>query len=229
MPIRPGWTGAKSCFSFASVLKTRSGMGSPFQGLEARRAQALFAPPPVTLYSEGSAVEDRLEVPFDVVLVDALRQRQLLDQQVAGGVEHLALAEAQVLVELEQVQVAQHLGDLEDRARLDLLHVLAVAAVPSGRIHRDILLTQDGINLDHGLLVDQVAQADRAHLVDGDEDFHPVFHDLEDVEGLPLTSDVLVLDTHDFADALPRVDGLVADLESLHRPEVLTRSGIERQ
>src|SRR3954462_2353125 len=229
MPIRPGWTGAKSCFSFGSVLKTRSGMGSPFQGLEARRAQALSAPTPVTLYSEGSAVEDRLEVPFDVVLVDALRQRQLLDQQVAGGVEHLALAEAQILVELEQVQVAQHLGDLEDGTRLDLLHVLAVAAVPGGGIHRNILLLQDRIDLDDRLFIDQGAQPDRADLVDGDEDFHPVFHDLEDVERLPLAGNVLVLDPHDLADTLARVDGLVTNLESLHRTGLLTQSAIVSQ
>jgi hypothetical protein len=32
-----------------------------------------------------------------------------------------------------------------------------------------------------------------------------------------------VLDAHDFADALARVDGLVTDLESLHRDGLLTR------
>src|SRR5205807_931543 len=87
-----------------------------------------------------SAVEDLLQVRLDLVLVHALRERQLLDEEVARGVEHLALAEREVLVELQEIQVAQHFGDLEHGACLDLLHVLAVAAVPGGGIDRDILL-----------------------------------------------------------------------------------------
>src|SRR5213075_528857 len=96
-------------------------------------------------------------------------------------------------------------------------------------IDGDVLLLEDPVDLDDGLLVDERAQADRADLVDGDEDFHPVFHDLEDVEGLPLAGNVLVLDPHDLADSLARVDGLVTDLESLHRKALLTRSAIVSQ
>src|SRR5207253_998291 len=97
-----------------------------------------------------SAVEDGLEVAFDVVFVDALGQRQLLDEEITRRVKHLALAEAKVLVELEQVEVAQHFGDL------------------------------------------------------------------------------LVLDAHDLADALTRVDGFVADLESLHE-QAFSTIGTVRQ
>src|ERR1700693_1706888 len=93
--------------------------------------------------SGRSAVEDGLQIALDVVLVDALGEGELLDEQVPGGVEHLALAEAQILVELEEVQVAQDLRDLEHGAGLDLLHVLAVAAVPGGGIDRNVLLLQD--------------------------------------------------------------------------------------
>src|SRR5438046_595817 len=140
MPTLPGFTGTSSCFSLLSVLKTRSGMPSPFQGLDTARAQARDRAHARLPDQQGSAVEDGLQVALDVVLVDALRQRQLLDQ-----------------------------------------------------------------------------------------DLHSVFHDLEHVEGLPLTGDVLVLDAHHFADALARVDGLVTDLESLHRDGLLTRSGIVSQ
>src|SRR4051812_14039673 len=132
MPTLPGFTGTSSCFSLVSVLKTRSGMPSPFQGLDTARAQARDRAHARLPDQQGSAVEDGLQVALDVVLVDALRQRQFLDQEIAGGVEHLALAEAQVLVELQQIEVAQDLGDLEHRAGLDLLHVLAVPAVPGG-------------------------------------------------------------------------------------------------
>src|SRR5215813_5682730 len=228
-PSRPGRSETKSCFSFDSVLKTRSGIRGLFRGSkQVGRGQPLV-PTPAGLYSRRSAVEDRFQVALDVILVDALGQRELLDQEVSRRIQHLALAEAEVLVELEEVEVSQHLGDLEHGSGLDLLHVLAIPPVPSGGIHGDVLLLQDRIDLVDRLLVDQGAQADRADLVDGDEDFHPVFHDLEDVEGLPLAGDVLVLDPHDLADSLPRVDGLVTNLESLHRKALLTRSAIVSQ
>src|SRR3954470_12503632 len=103
MRIRPGCAGMKSCFSLARVLKTRSGMRSPFQGpRSAKGASTLPCPRPPAVFRFRSAVEDRLQVAFDVVLVDALGERKLLDEEIAGGVEHLALAEAEVLVELEQ-------------------------------------------------------------------------------------------------------------------------------
>src|SRR5947208_6059314 len=176
-----------------------------------------------------SAVEDGLQIALDVVLVDALGQRELLDQEIPRRIEHLALAEAQILVELEQIEVAQHLRDLEHGAGLDLLHILAIAAVPSGGIDGDVLLLEDDVDLVDGFLVNERAEPHRPDLVDGDENFHPIFHDLEDIEGLPLAGDVLVLDPHHFADALPRVDGFVADLESLHRKGLLTRSAMGGQ
>src|ERR1041384_1310269 len=119
MPTRPGRIGTKSCFSPVRVLKTLSGK---------------------------SAIEDRLQVAFNVVFVDALGQRKLLDEEIARRVEHLALAEAQVLVELEQVQIAKNFGDFKDGAGLDLLHVLPVPAVPGGGVDRNVLLLQDLVN-----------------------------------------------------------------------------------
>src|SRR5712671_5522813 len=226
MPTRPGATGTSSSLRSVRVFHTRCGM----KASKPTGASTSSVPAPAAkLFRSWSAVEDLLQVRLDVVFVDALRERQLLDEEVARGIEHLPLAEREVLVELEQVEVAQHFRDLEHGAGLDLLHVLAIAAVPGGGIDRDILLLEDRIDLVDGFLVDERAQSDRADLVDGDEDFHPVFHDLEDVEGLPLAGDVLVLDPHDLADPLPRVDGFVTDLESLHRKALLTRSAIVSQ
>src|SRR5438105_15318317 len=116
MPMRPGLIGTKSCCSLLSVLKSLKGK---------------------------LAVEDGLQVGLDVVFVDALGQRQLLDEEITRCVKHLALAEAQILVELEQVEIPKDFSDFEDRAGLDLLHVLAVPAVPSSGIHGDILLAKD--------------------------------------------------------------------------------------
>src|SRR5256712_11603734 len=138
--MRPGRSGRNSCFSFVRVLKMRSGTGRLFRGSKRHGRRHLLGAHARSLYSGWSAVEDRFQVALDVVLVDALGEGKLLDQEVARGVEHLALAEAQVLVELEQVEVAQHFGDLEHGAGLDLLHVLAVAAGPTGRNDGEVLL-----------------------------------------------------------------------------------------
>src|SRR5947209_1556485 len=146
MPTRPGSSGTSSSLRSVRVFHTRWGMRKP-QSRRARARQPVPAPA-ATLFSSWSAVEDLLQVGLDIVFVDALRQRQLLDEEVAGGVEHLPLAEREVLVELEQVEVAQHFRDLEHGARLDLLHVLAIAAVPGGGIHRGILLLYDAAHLD---------------------------------------------------------------------------------
>src|SRR6266446_2312538 len=219
MPTRPGSSGTSSSLRSVRVFRTRCGIPA---SKPAGASTSTVPAPAAKLSSSWSAVEDLLQVRLDVVFVDALRQRQLLDEQVARGVEHLALAERQVLVELEQVEVAQHFRDLEHGARLDLLHVLAVAAVPGGGIDGDILLLQDPVHFHDSLLVDQGTQADRTDLVDRDEDLHPVFHDLEHVERLPLAGDVLVLDPHDLPDTLPRIDGLVADLERLHTAICIT-------
>src|SRR5215467_16158810 len=163
--------------------------------------------------SSGDA-EDLPEVGLDLVLGALLGEAELLDQQRAGGVEHLPLAEREVLVALEQIEVAEHLGDLEHRAGLDLLHVLPVPAVPGGGIDRDVLLPEDGVDLPHVVLADDLPEADRADLVDRDHDSHPVLADAEDVERLALTGDLGVLDAHHLAHPLAGVHRLVARLEA---------------
>src|SRR5439155_9596112 len=192
IPRRPACSGTNSSLRSVRVFQTRNGI----QTLKADGREHVNVPAPAAkLSGNWSAVEDLLQVRLDLVLVHALRERQLLDEEVARGVEHLALAEREVLVELQEIEVAQHFRDLEHGAGLDLLHVLAVAAVPGGGIDRDVLLAKDAVDLGHGLLVDEGAQGVRADLVVGDEVFHPVFHDLEYVESLVMPGDVLVLDS----------------------------------
>src|SRR5262249_23654069 len=55
--------------------------------------------------------------------------RQFLYEQVAGGIEHLAFAERQLLIAFEDKQITQYRGNLQHRARLDLFRILTVAAV----------------------------------------------------------------------------------------------------
>src|SRR3989442_9739517 len=135
MPTRPGSSGTSSSLRSVRVFHTRCGIpASKPTGASTSNVPA----PAAKLSSSWSAVEDLLQVRLDVVFVDALRERQLLDEEVARGVEHLPLTERKVLVELEQVEVAQDFRDLEHGAGLDLLHVLAIAAAAAGRAERQL-------------------------------------------------------------------------------------------
>src|SRR5262245_29523712 len=68
-----------------------------------------------------SAGKDPVELLLDLVFLRLRGHGDLLDQQRTRRVQHLALAERQLLVALEPLQIPQHLGDLEHRAGLDLL------------------------------------------------------------------------------------------------------------
>src|SRR5690606_26493224 len=65
---------------------------------------------------ERSGGERLLELLLDLLLGPVPRDRQLLDDEVLGGVQHPPLAEGEGLGALEAVQVAEDLGDLEQRA-----------------------------------------------------------------------------------------------------------------
>src|SRR5690606_8802398 len=95
----------------------------------------------------GSGAEDLLEVPLDVLLGAVLRQRELLDEQGARRVQHLPLPERELLVGTQAVEIPENLGDLEDRAGLDLFHVLAVSTVPRGDVDRNLFLPEDLVDL----------------------------------------------------------------------------------
>src|SRR5438445_11332773 len=87
-----------------------------------------------------SVGEDAPELLHDLLLTVRFRDRELLHEEVAGGIEHLPLAEGELLVPLQHEEIAQHLGDLEHTAGLDLLVVLSVAAVPVLLVYLDLLV-----------------------------------------------------------------------------------------
>ena len=58
------------------------------------------------------------------------RNGQLFDQQIACGVQHLALAEGQFLIAFQHEQVTQDGGNLQHRAGFDFLGIFTVTAVP---------------------------------------------------------------------------------------------------
>src|SRR5579884_1762640 len=70
-----------------------------------------------------SVGEDALELFHDLLFRMRLGDRELLDEQAACRIEHLALSEREFLVALQHQQITQHLGDLKRRTGFDLLGV----------------------------------------------------------------------------------------------------------
>src|SRR3954462_15101415 len=128
------------------------------------------------------AVEDLLELFFDLHLGDVLGDRELLDDEVLGGVEHAALAERQRLGLLQTIEVAEDLGHLEQRAGLDLLHEPAIAAVPRLLVDVELLLLEDVVHLADLVLLYDLAQTDLLGLFDRNEDAHVAVQHLQNVE-----------------------------------------------
>src|SRR5687767_11285058 len=92
---------------------------------------------------QGRSGAGFLELLLDLFFRPLLSDSELLHDQLLGVVEHLALAKRQDLAALETVEIAIDLGDVEQRAGLDLLHETAIAAVPGLLVDVDILLAQD--------------------------------------------------------------------------------------
>src|SRR3977135_3510842 len=87
--------------------------------------------------------EDRFDLGLHLLFRLRARDRDLFDDERAGRIEHAALAERELLVRLEAVEVAKHLGHVVDRARLDLVHEAAVPAGPRLVVERERSLLTD--------------------------------------------------------------------------------------
>src|SRR5580698_590447 len=186
--------------------------GSEFSGPGSKRRRDRRAQGQLRI--NCSAREDTIQLLFDLYFLGFGGDRDLLDQERARGVEHLALAEGELFVPLEALQIAQDLGDLEDRPGLDLLHVLAVAAVPGLSLDGHFAALE---NLEH--LVDlvganELAQTDRARIARGNHDLHPILENLENVEGLLVARDLARLDADNLRNAVGRIDGQITHSES---------------
>ena len=100
------------------------------------------------------------------------RDGELFDQQAASSIEHLALAERQLLVALENQQVAENLCDFQRGTGLDFFRVLALAAIPGLSIHLDLALAQNPVDFIDHILADNPAQAYLLHVFGRDHYRH---------------------------------------------------------
>src|SRR5262249_59043177 len=132
---------------------------------------------------------------------------------------------------LQHEQVAEHLGDLEHAARLDLLGVLPVAPVPRLLVDLDLLVTQDTVDLGDHVLADDPAQPHGVDVLGRDHDRHVAVEDAEHVKLALGAGNHPRLDALDHADAMRRVHDLFPYLEhtghsSWYPDDVLMRHSI---
>src|SRR5689334_16852349 len=157
--------------------------------------------------------EDMAQLLHDLVFGMRPGDRQLLHEEVLRRIEHLALAKGQLLIALQDKEVAQYFGDLKDRPGLDLFGVFAIAAVPGLLIAFDFLLAEDFINLGDHVAVDDFSEAYGVDVVDGDHDFHVAVQNAQHVKSFFGAGDDLRADRLDLPDAVRGVDYLLADFE----------------
>ena len=155
-------------------------------------------------------LEDLLEERVGLVLAEVAGVHELAGEDLLGLGEHLLLAGREALDGVADGEVADHLGDLEDVARLELVAVVLVATAPVlGHLGR--VAAQDLEDLVDHVRLDDLAQAGAVGVLDGDHDGHVVVEDLDREVVALLAEDLFLLDLHDLARAVMRVHDLVSD------------------
>src|SRR4051794_3472308 len=159
----------------------------------------------------GEALLDELQ---GLGLGDLVDRRDLAHDPIEGRLVELALAVGLLRLRLRAVEIADHLGDGDEVARIDLRLVLLSAPRPHGaldaraaRQHLEALLDE--------VRLGELAHADARRLGGRDTQNHLVLLERHD-EQLELEArDLLLLDRRDAADAVSRVDDRLARLETL--------------
>src|SRR5699024_12255929 len=114
-----------------------------------------------------------------LLVVDALRQRQLCDKHLAGLAPHADPAGGQAAVLVAAPQVADDLGDLVDVAGTETLLVGLVAAGPVAGF-LDVGLAQHGEHLEQALLADDIAHSDQLGVLRRNLNVQVTLQNLED-------------------------------------------------
>ena len=182
-----------------------------------RRWRALGSSSATSGPVDVDVLEHALEERVGLVLVEVAGVHELAGEDLLGLREHLLLAGREPLVGVADGEVADHLGDLEDVAGLELVAVVLVATAPVLG-HLGGVAAQDLEDLVDDVGLDDLAQAGAVGVLDRDHDGHVVVQDLDGEVVALLAEHVLLLDLHDLAGAVMRIDDLVSDLNTSLKP-----------
>src|ERR1700716_3467308 len=158
--------------------------------------------------------ERRLDLLDRLGLGDALHRRDLARQPVERGFIELPLAVGLLRLGLGPVEVAHHLRDRDDIAGIDLGFVFLRPARPYGALDARTALERLERTLDDRAF-GELAHADRRDLRGGNPTRHLVLQELDDEQLQLAARDLLLLDRHDLAHAVGRIDDEFIGLEAL--------------
>src|SRR5262245_58392355 len=162
----------------------------------------------------GSLGERGLDLLDRFGLGDALHRRDLAREAIERSLIELPLGIGLLRLRVRAEQVAHHLGDRDDVARIDLGLVLLRAARPHGALDTGTALERLYRPLDQRRL-GQLAHADGHDLRGRDPSRHLVLDEVDDEELELGARDLLFLDRHDLAYAVGRIDDELVGLETL--------------
>ncbi len=149
---------------------------------------------------------------LDLLLVHLERIHQLGGQDLLRPREHLLLAGGQALFSLPDGQVANHLSELVDIARLDLVPVVLEAPVPVLG-HLGALVLKHGEHLLDRLLVDHATQSSQRGVLGRNHHGHVVVEDLDREVLAALAEHLFLLLAQDPSGPMMRIDDAVANFE----------------
>src|SRR5664280_903717 len=190
----PASQGIPQVSSMTAVISARGGEGRERSPLEDR------------------TIEGLLDLGGDFALGEAVDLRDLGDDEIAGALVHLFLAERERLLLLDPRQVLEDVGDVRQAARAHLVEVLLVTALPVAGRRKDAVL-QDPEYRAHVLAPRERAQADAVGVSDRYHHARIVPEKAELITGGGRTFEGGLLDRLYDAHAVVRVDEPVSDLE----------------
>src|SRR4029450_7839893 len=162
---------------------------------------------------QWSGSQNLVEQDLGLVLVGALGERELTDQDLAGLREHALLAGRQATVLVPAPEVADDLSNLVHVTRGQLLEVCLAAARPVGRL-LGVRGAQDLEDLVQALLTDDVTDTDDLWVVGRHTHREVALSDLQHEVGLLDALDGPLLDRLDQCGTVMRVDDGLADSEA---------------
>src|SRR5438105_7569009 len=146
-------------------------------------------------------------------LRNAFHDRHFRDDQVLGPVVHLLFAERETLLACDFAEVLQHVGDVFQPARLHLLEIVAVAALPVSVTLDELRFEKADQTFDLLLLI-QPAKSDALGVTDRNYQSRVIREKPQMVVVLSRLHDRRLADMLDDGDSVVRIDELFSDLES---------------
>jgi hypothetical protein len=162
--------------------------------------------------AEVALGEGQTEEFLDFAVFTVAGHGEFADEEVAGALKHLLLAEGKRLGLVEGDQALEDSGNFEQRAGAHAVGILLEAVFPVGGA--EVFGDGEKIeNLLHLAVANHAANADAADVVAGDHDLETAGLDVEEIELFHRGADGAAADLFDDTHPVVGVDDLVADVE----------------